>query len=73
MLPLLRPILYLPLIGQQTRTKQDTKEIDNITINEFKNSNNQDTLYEDPPLATADTSDSHFNIQNKKALMQELV
>jgi len=53
--------------------KARIKEGPTITINEFKNSNNQDTLYEDPPLATAETSDSHFNIQNKKALMQELV
>ena len=73
MLPLLHPILYLPLIGQQTSIKQGEREGLSITINEFNNSNNQDTLYDSLLINAETTTDSHFSIQNDKALLQELV
>ena len=72
MLPLFRPILYLPFIGQQTKEDVTSKQVLQVTINDFNNSNNQDKLC-DFPLINAETSELHFNLQHKKALMQELV
>ena len=76
MLPLLRPLLYLPLIGQQTRTKQNENEEHPITIKDFNNSNNQDRLFEESPLINVEnttTSNSNLTTQNKKMMLQELV
>ena len=68
MLPLLCPILYLPLLEQRKKAKQELP----VMLKDFNNSNNQDILY-DSSMTNTDTTDLHFNIQNKKALVQELV
>src|SRR6478609_3866631 len=74
MLPLLHPILYLPSsVPQHQTTINKIQKRSTISIKEFKNSNNQDrSYYKDPPLTTAETTNPHFNIQNKRALIQDL-
>jgi hypothetical protein len=53
----------------QTRAKENSKQELPVTLKDFNNSNNQDTLYKEYPLINAETTtDSQFNIQNKKAL-----
>jgi hypothetical protein len=71
MLPLLRPILYLPLIGQQTKAKEEHP----ITIKDFNNSNNQDILHDSPliNIENITTTNSNLDTQNKKELIQEPV
>jgi hypothetical protein len=49
------------------------KEGPTITIKDFNNLANQDTLYKDYPLFHVEKTDSQFNIKNKKELIQELV
>jgi|tagenome__1003787_1003787.scaffolds.fasta_scaffold20732120_1 hypothetical protein len=72
MLPLLCPTLYLPVLQHQTTIKQDIKEENPITINDFNNSANQDMLC-DSLINSETTTALHFNIHQKKALLQELV
>jgi hypothetical protein len=52
---------------------QKENEQQSITINDFNNSNNQDTLFDSPLINSGTTTNSQFNIQNKEALLQELV
>jgi hypothetical protein len=73
MLPLLCPILYLPFLEQQTKSMRKENERQYITINDFNNSNNQDTLCDFPLINLETTTNLQFNIQHKNALVQELV
>ena len=66
MFPLLCPLLYLPFLEQQTRAKQELPE----TMNDFNNSNSQDTLHEYLLITAENPTDLHFNLQHKKALIQ---
>jgi len=68
MLSHFRPILYIPSPENQTRAKEEHP----VTLKDFNNSSNQDILYESPLINSENTADSHFNIQNKKAFLQEL-
>jgi len=71
-LSLFQPILYLPILEHQTRAKQKENKLQYKALKDFNNSNNQDILY-NSSLTNAETTDSQSNMQNKKALIQELV
>ena len=73
MLPLLRPLLFLSFLEQQSKAKLIENEGLPITINDFNNSANEDMLCESPLINAETTTDMHFNMQNKKALLQELI
>lgn len=52
---------------------QKENEGRSITINDIEYSNNQDTLCNFPLINLEITTNSQFNIQHKKTLVQELV
>jgi hypothetical protein len=61
MLPLLRPILYLPFLKQQTKAKEEHP----ITIKDFNNSNNQDILHDSPLINAENTTTTNSNLDTK--------
>ena len=63
--------IYQFLNIKQEQSKKENK-VQYKSLKDFNNSNNQDILY-NSSLTNAKTTDSQSNMQNKKALIQELV